>query len=177
MPRPAQPKKAKKKRTPPNPDRTGLRNPGSKKRRKRELAIAGLIECDSQTEAAKRAGIAARTLRAWMQEPDFIEAWRKARRRILESSIGRLQGVTADAVKALHSICLDKDASPSARVRAAAEILGFAMRGAEVTDLAERIEELEARGLEDELGETTMADWLTAALTEGPSAAPTNRLN
>ncbi len=176
MPKPTQPKKAKKKTTPPRPDRTGKRNPGSKKRRKRELAIAGLIECDSQAEAAERAGIAARTLRFWMQEPDFVEAWRKARRRILEKSIGRLQGVTSDAVKALHSICMDKDASPTARVRAAAEILGFAMRGSEHVDMAERLEELEQRGMGEELGDTVLADWLTA-LTASPAETPTNRLN
>lgn len=163
---------------PPKQQPSGKRNAGAKKNRFRHEAVAALMECDSLTEAADQVGIAERTFRKWMKEPEFVEVWRKAKREALDHSIGRLQVRTSDAVKVLHEIMLDDEAPAGQRVRAAAEILTFAMRGAEHVDMSERLEELEQRGLSDELGETTLADWLLATVTAGPAdGSATNRLN
>ena len=62
---------------------------GSKFDRKKEQAIAALLTQRNIEEAAKSIGIGANTLRGWMKEPEFQQAYRDARRQAFGQSIAR----------------------------------------------------------------------------------------
>jgi transposase-like protein len=112
------------------------------KERLREAAVAALLSHATYEEAARAAGVGLSTLVRWLKEPSFAAAVRDARRRTLEQALGALSAATAEAVETLRA-CLGAGGD-AVRVRAAVAILEHAMRGAEVTDLEERIAALEA---------------------------------
>ncbi len=86
-----------------------------------------------------------------MQQPDFQDRYRAAKRQVVEQSITRLQQVTSEAVDVLREIMLDREATASSRVSAAKAVLEMAVKAVEVEDLAARLEELE-RVLEEQTG-------------------------
>lgn len=48
---------------------------GEKRSRLQEPAIAALLECQTIKQAVDRVGVTDRTLRNWMREPDFAQAY------------------------------------------------------------------------------------------------------
>jgi hypothetical protein len=110
-----------------------------------DRAVAALLTSRSIAEAAALAGVASRTLERWLRENDsFVAEYRAARRRVVETAIGRLQDATTEAVETLQRnlTC----GRPSAEIRAALGILEHATKSIELWDLEERISELERRG-------------------------------
>ena len=63
----------------------------SKLTRKQEEAIVALLAQRSIEEAARVAGVGARTLYRWMEEIEFDAAYRKAKRTAFRQSVDRLQ--------------------------------------------------------------------------------------
>jgi hypothetical protein len=120
---------------------------GEKLSRKWEIAIAALLSESTQEAAAKKAGIAHRTLKNWLKIPEFAKTFRQARRDIVDRAIQLLQQTTVDAVNTLKDSMAD-DKPPAVRLRAAQVILEQALRALELTDLAE-----EQRELREKLGE------------------------
>jgi hypothetical protein len=104
-------------------------------------AIAALLAEKTQTDAARRANVGEATLRRWMKNPKFLRLLRAARRSVLETAVGRLQQITSKAVETLERNL--SCGNPGAEIRAAAEILDQAVKGAELLDLTERVQELE----------------------------------
>ena len=121
-----------------------MKGHGEKRSRKEEAAISALLTESGIAAAAKKAGIAESTLRRWLQDSDFAERYRSARRQVLEQSTARLQLATVDAVNALQAIVSHQDTTPSIRVSAARTILDMAYRAVEVGELSERLHSLEA---------------------------------
>jgi transposase-like protein len=111
--------------------------------RKREQAIAALLERPTITEAAGAVGIGEKTLRRWLAEPEFKAAYRDAREQTLSMAVGRLQALLARAGEALDRamVC----GTPSVEVRAAGIVIQEAFKGVELLDLAERVAALEKR--------------------------------
>lgn len=122
---------------------------GEKQSRKQEDAIAALLSCRTMQDAAKQIGIDIRTLSKWLRQPAFERMYRAARRQVVESSIGRLQQATSEAVESLRRnlIC----GTPSAEVSAAKAILEQSIKAVELMDLVERVEMLEHRASENEI--------------------------
>jgi hypothetical protein len=106
---------------------------GSKLPRKKELAIAALLEHPTVESAAAAVGVNEKTLRGWMSEPDFRDTYRQARRQLVEGAVGRIQAATGQAVDTLLAVARDgaKDAD---RVRAAVALLDHALRGLTAAD-------------------------------------------
>ena len=117
---------------------------GEKRSRTEEAAISALLCEPNIAAAAKRAGVGQATLRRWLQDRDFSERYRAARRQVLEQATARLQRAATDAVDALQTIVSDTDAPVSSRVSAARTILNTAYRATEVEDLSERLLTIEA---------------------------------
>jgi hypothetical protein len=85
--------------------------------------------------------VSARTLKTWLTQPDFLAAYRAARRQIVEAAVTRLQQVCLQAVLALHrNLSCGK---PTAEIAAARAILEQAIQGVDLYDLAGRVEALE----------------------------------
>ena len=99
---------------------------GEKFGRKKEEAIAALLSQRNLEEAARTAGIGARTLLRWLKDPEFDKAYREARRAAFRQSIARLQQASGAAVSTLLKIMVDTTAPHSTRVRAADSVLAHA---------------------------------------------------
>ncbi|MGA2271325.1 MAG: hypothetical protein ABSH44_22890 [Bryobacteraceae bacterium] len=120
---------------------------GTKLGRKREDAIAGLLSQRNVDEAARAAGVGARTLWRWLRDPEFQAAYREARRAAFSQSIARLQHGSSAAAATLLKMMLDQDAPASTRVRAAESVLNHATKAIEIEDIEARVSELERAAL------------------------------
>ncbi len=116
---------------------------GPKRGYKTEQAIAALLRCPTLEEAAAETGVATRTLRRWLHEPDFRQQYLAVRRQIYSQAIGRAQQTLSRGVGVLHEILDDPDAPPTARVAAFARLEEMARRGVEIEDLETRLTALE----------------------------------
>lgn len=116
---------------------------GEKLTPKQEKALAALLSLGEVKAAAKQAKVGETTLWRWLKEDSFSEAYREARRRLVEVSVARLMADSTAASKALREITEDKSAPASARVAAARAILDHSIKGVEVLDLEPRLREIE----------------------------------
>jgi hypothetical protein len=108
---------------------------------RQEAAIVALLAEPTRAAAAAKAGVAESTLYRWLAEPAFRRAYRESRRAVVEAAIGRLQQAASAAVDALtKNLTCD---NPAAVNTAAKAIVEHAIRGVELADLAERVEQLE----------------------------------
>ena len=122
---------------------------GPKRRYKTEQAIAALLGCPTLEEAAAATGVAARTLRRWLHEPDFRAQYLEARRHVYSHAIALAQHALSTGVEVLLGILNDADAPASARVAAFGRLEDMARRGIEIEDLEIRLASLEAQLLSE----------------------------
>lgn len=111
------------------------------KRRQYDLAIAFLLTEPTIAAAAEKAGVSEGTLIRWMKDPGFDAAYRQARRKVVERSIGRLQQASGEAVEALQRNL--QCGAPPAEIAAARAILDKAIQGLEISDLQAKVARLE----------------------------------
>ena len=111
---------------------------------KQITALSALLRERTIEDAAERAQVHERTIRRWLKDPFFGEAYRQARRDAVAIATGRLQQVAAEAVTTLQSVMRDDTAPAPARVSAAKTVLELAVKAIEIEDLTARIEVLEA---------------------------------
>ena len=116
---------------------------GEKFSRKKEAAILSLLTHNTISEAAHACGVGEVTLWRWLQNPEFQEAYRQAKREAFSQAISRLQAESGKAVATLVEIATTGQ-KESARVMAARTILELAVRAVEVEELEERVSKLEA---------------------------------
>lgn len=115
---------------------------------KQEAAIVALLNEPAFSRAAKAADVDERTLRRWLDLPDFGRAYRAARRVSFTQAISVTQRYAPVAVHTLAKIMTDSRSSAPARVSAATALLKFSRESIELDDLASRVDELE-RSLDD----------------------------
>ena len=113
----------------------------SRLRDRADAVIAALLTEPNHEAAAAKAGIGLSTLQRWLRNPKFLRRYRKTRRTVLESAVGRLQQAADKAVEALERNLTCEH--PPSEIRAAVAILEQATRGLELMDLRERLEQLE----------------------------------
>ncbi|ACL06907.1 phage protein [Desulfatibacillum aliphaticivorans] len=113
--------------------------------RKQEAAILGLLTLPTMAQAAESAGITSRTLLRWLKNEDFIEAYRQARREVVQQAVAGIQGAMSEALDTLRGVMKDAQATPAARVSAARTILDMGLKGVELEDVLVRLEALETQ--------------------------------
>lgn len=118
---------------------------GEKLTAKQERALAALLACGEVKAAAKEAKVGETTLWRWLQTPGFQSRYRAARRQVSEAAIAQLQTDATGAARVLREIAEDREAPASARVSAAKAVIEHALKGVELIDLEERVEEIERR--------------------------------
>jgi transposase-like protein len=118
---------------------------GEKLGRKREAAILALLSARSVEDAAHAADIPPRTLYRWLKQPEFANAYRKARHETFAQSTARICQMASAAVTTLGKIMVDSALPAASRVRAADSILSHAVRAMEIEDIDARLAELERR--------------------------------
>ena len=112
---------------------------GQKLTSKQEALIAALLTETSYASAARKAGIGETTLYRWLHLREFREAYRHARRELIEAAIGRIQAATGQAVDTLVEVSR-KGRRDGDRVRAAVALLDHACRGLEQSDLVHAVQ-------------------------------------
>ena len=115
----------------------------SKITRKQEEAIVALLAQRSIEEAARVAGVGARTLYRWMGEPEFDAAYRTAKRTAFRQSVARLQQASSAAVSTLLKVMVDPGTPASTKVRVADSVLDHSAKAIEIEDIEARLTELE----------------------------------
>jgi transposase-like protein len=121
-----------------------MKGHGAKFGRKQEEAIAALLTQRNIDEAAKSVGIASNTLLKWMKQPEFLTAYREARRDAYRQAIARLQQGTSAAATTLLKTLIDANTPASVKVRAAEAIFNHAAKAIEIEDIDARVSALEA---------------------------------
>jgi hypothetical protein len=113
--------------------------------RKQEAAIAALLSHPSIDLAAKSIGVTSRTLRRWMQLPEFNEEFLKARREGVAQANARIQQNAGAAAAVLLRMMADPTNKASHRLQASKYVLEIAAKSLETDDLAMRIARLESQ--------------------------------
>jgi hypothetical protein len=114
---------------------------GEKLPRKRSQVIAALLTERTIAEASAKVGVSESTVLRWMRRPDFQEAYRAARRSIVDCVVAQVQQAATEAVSALRKNL--QCGTPGAEVQAARVLLDTALRGVELGDLQSKVEELD----------------------------------
>lgn len=125
---------------------------GAKFGRKKEEAIAALLSHRSIEEAARAAGLGYKTLLRWLELPEFRDAYRKARREAVQQAVARLQQATGMASLTMLKMITDPHVPGAVRLRAAAYVFDYALKGVEVDDIEARLAELERSADESKPG-------------------------
>ncbi|MFC3347765.1 hypothetical protein ACFOOM_10060 [Streptomyces echinoruber] len=108
----------------------------------RPAAIIALARGATSEEAARESGVSGRTIRRWMEDPDFQIEVRDTRTEILSSAVGQLAAGAAEAVTTLREALRDADGRN--RVQAARTLLDACLSLRESLDLEQRLAALEA---------------------------------
>ena len=120
-----------------------MKGHGEKLTRKQEEAIMALLSEATLGSAAERIGVSDVTLGRWLKLPEFREAYRQARRDMMDKSTAQLQQSTWAATSPL--IRLLGSGSDSVRLRAATTILDQANKGLEMMDFEDRLAAVESQ--------------------------------
>ncbi len=107
----------------------------------REKALTALLESATITDAANICGLNEKTLRRYLEDPEFQKEFRTARRMIFEQNIVRLQSLHAGAIDTLKRNLTCEN--PSVEVRAAQIIIEGNRKDFETLDILERLEKIE----------------------------------
>jgi hypothetical protein len=116
---------------------------GAKFARKAEQAIAALLARPSLEDASRVAGVAEKTLRRWIREPEFNALYLQARRESVRQAIARIQQATGAAGATILKLMTDVNVPAAVRLRAAECVFGLAVKGIELEDIEARVSELE----------------------------------
>jgi hypothetical protein len=113
--------------------------------RRHEAAIASLLLCRTNEEAARAAGVDPRTLRRWMERPEFRQKLHEARRENFGRESAKLQQGVGAAVTILRRTMLNDNVKESLKVAVAKFVIESAQKSLEIETLEHRISELERR--------------------------------
>ena len=106
-------------------------------------ALAALLTSPRKAAAAQAAGIAPRTLRDYLADPEFQAAYRDAFGNMVEDATRQAQQAISPALSTLREIVEDREEDAQARISAARAILSHGLKLTETTDILNRLQELE----------------------------------
>src|SRR5262245_20566019 len=107
---------------------------------KHAALIAALLTEPTVAAAAEKVGIGSATAYRWMKKPAFRKEWARAKDRIVNAALDRLELVTAKAVAALERNLDCQD--PSVETRAAVAVLNQTLKVKDLRELEKEVKEL-----------------------------------
>lgn len=110
---------------------------------RKEKALQALLVSRTRAEAAKAAGIGESTLREYMKDPEFSAAYKQAAAELLNSATMQLRQHLTAAIDRLGKIVTDDAEASPAQISAARTLLDFNLKFTELTDVLDRLTELE----------------------------------
>lgn len=90
--------------------------------------------------AAQAAGIAERTLRDYLADPEFQQAYKRAFAELVTEATRQAQRALSPALSALRSIVEDETENSSTRIAAARSLLEYGLRLTEFNDILRDLE-------------------------------------
>lgn len=115
------------------------------KKANKELMLSALMTSETRQEAAAKAGITDRTLRAYLSDPSFLAEYQRQRSKLLTDATHQLQSNFQTAIKTLVGIVKSKNSSDKAKISASRIILEYGLRFTEIADILTRLEEMERK--------------------------------
>ena len=116
----------------------------------KEKALAALLTYPTRKEAAKAAGVTDRTMRGYLQDKDFREAYRAAYRDVVEDATRRAQLLMSKAMGVFEAVMDSDKESGATRTQAAAKAMEYGLRLTEQTDIMAELAELRRAVFPDE---------------------------
>ena len=116
---------------------------GAKPAAVRDQAILALLSEPSITQAATRCGIGEKTLRRWLADPAFQEAYDAARHATFKAAISRIPALTVRAVDTLADL-LGAAVHPAVRLGAARTVAEIGMHQFDGETILRKLDDLEA---------------------------------
>lgn len=110
---------------------------------KKQKALVALLTQPTKEKAAAAAGITSKTLRGYLDDPEFQAEYKKAFAGLVEDATRQAQQAIEPALSTLREIVEDGDENAQARISAARSILEYSMKLTEQTDILARLESLE----------------------------------
>lgn len=110
---------------------------------RQETFITALLSAPSIIEATRIAGIGEKTGRRWLQLPHVQAAYQAAQREVFDSSLTTLKLAVHDAVSTLSKLMKDEETPATSRIRAAQIILEQSIELHKMSELEQKIAELE----------------------------------
>jgi hypothetical protein len=120
-----------------------MKGHGSKFGRKKAAAIVALVNEPTIDAAARVIGVSGKTLRRWLQIPEFQEEYQKALREVHRQCMARIQQNSPAAVTVMLRMMADPAVPPAIRLKAAYGIYDRSADGSELQEIRERILALE----------------------------------
>jgi hypothetical protein len=111
--------------------------------RRQEKALAALLTHGTVRAAAEAAGLSDATLFRYLADAHFKREYRARRAEAVECAVGALQTACVGAVSTLIQAMKGPTVQTATKVTAAKITLDFSLRGVELQDLQERVEDLE----------------------------------
>jgi hypothetical protein len=108
---------------------------------KQQKAIEALLAASSIRQAAAATGLGEKSIRRWLQRPEFSSAYEQARHQVFAEALTNLRSATQDAVEALRTAV--KEETGALRVKAATAVLRLSIESAETLQLEARLKRLE----------------------------------
>ena len=110
---------------------------------KKQKALVALLTQPTKEKAAAAAGITSKTLRGYLDDPEFQTEYRKVFTELVEDATRKVQQTLDPAVAVLREIMEDRDENGQVRVTAARSVLEYGLKMTETTDILARLNELE----------------------------------
>lgn len=108
---------------------------------KQVKALQALLEYPTLKQAAKAAGVHERTIRKYLDDPEFQDAYAKECRKLIGAATRKMQIALAPAIQTLVDITSDEREAPQVRVNAARTLLEYGLRMTEITDILSIVED------------------------------------
>lgn len=110
---------------------------------KRQRALACLLTCRTQEEAAAAAGCTPKTIREYLKEEEFAAEYRRRYDELFEDAARSAEKYINPALQILWAICENEGSPPTARVSAAVNLIRCGRELRETGDIIRRIGALE----------------------------------
>lgn len=105
--------------------------------------MQALLTQPTKKAAAEAAGIAPRTLRDYLADPEFQKEYKKAFGQLVTDATRQAQQSLSPAISALRDIAEDENENSSARIAAARGLLEYGLRLTEFSDILAELEAVE----------------------------------
>jgi hypothetical protein len=105
--------------------------------------ILALLSEKSILAAAERSKVSERTIRRWLEEPEFRAEYDRARRAVFDVGISRVQALSGKAIDTLEAL-LEVRKHPAVQLGAARTIAEIGMHERDAETILRKLDEVEA---------------------------------